>query len=70
MTRMTTIALEHNRQRSSLTAGLATGKSRAMFTQTEDVTIDPSEYRVGSFHVPARRATAVPTLNKLNGTEA
>ena len=68
--RMTTIASGHTSERSPLTAGRATCKSREVLTQTEDALLDPSESRVGTFHVPACRATAVSTLHKLNGTRA
>lgn len=68
MKRMATIGLERDSARSSLTVFDATGKSRVALTQNQDSVPDPSEYRVGSFHVPASRASTVPTLDKLNGT--
>lgn len=55
----------HNLQGSSLTPRHATAKPRVVPATTRDSQPDPSETRVGSFHVPAGRATAVPTL-KLN----
>lgn len=65
---MTTIDSEHHSQRSALTVLRATGKSRGVLTQIETANPDPSEYRVGSFHVPAGRASTVPTLDTPNGT--
>lgn len=52
----------HDPQGSSLTPRHAIGKPRVVPATTRDCAPDPSEIRVGLFHVPARRATAVPTL--------
>lgn len=66
--RMTTIGSERNNRRSSLTVLDATGKSRVSLTEPQTAIPDPSAYRVGSFHAPAGRASAVPTLGLPNGT--
>lgn len=42
-------------------------KSCAVHTKNEEATSGPSVLRVGSFHVTARRATAVPTLELIVG---
>ena len=64
---MGTIAVERHKRRSSLTVYTATAKSRVVLTQIEDGIPDPSEFRVGSFHVPSGRASADPTLGSSNG---
>jgi hypothetical protein len=55
------MAREHGEQRSSLTAVCATARSHTMLLKLTSCMPCPSETRVGSFHVPARRASAVPT---------
>ena len=57
-----TMACRQDSQGSSLTPWHATAKSREVPTRTQIPMSDPSEIRVGSFHVPAGRATTVPTL--------
>lgn len=60
----------HDSQGSSLTPRHATGKLREVPTGTQSATSDPSEIRVGSFHVPAACASAVPTFIDPTGTDA
>lgn len=67
MTQMATIALEHNSQRSPLTVSSATCQSRVALPRTEQAIPDPSEFRVGSSHVPEARAIVVPTFRPSNG---
>lgn len=59
---MSTIVREHTKGRSPLTVQDATAKSRVALAPTEEAIPDPSEFRVGSFHVPTDHATTVPTL--------
>jgi len=58
----------HDLQGSLSTPRQTIGKSCAVQTETEKATSDSSGFRVGSFHVPARGANAVPTLLTQIGT--
>lgn len=58
---MATMTLEHIKQRSTLTVVRATGRSRCAPVKTEEASTDSSEFRVGSFHMPSRSASAGPT---------
>ena len=57
---MATMTSRNTKRRSTLTVLSATGRLRRVFVKTQEPFSDSSEYRVGSFHLPARRASAVP----------
>jgi len=59
----------HDSQGSSLTPRHAIGKPRVVPATIRDCLSDPSEVRVGSFHVSIGRASAVPTLEPTVGTQ-
>lgn len=56
------------KQRSLLTVLNATGRSRPVPVKTEEGSPGPSEFRVGSFHLPTGDARAVPMLPLMIGT--
>lgn len=63
------MSCRHDSQGSPLTPRHAIAKSRVMPATTRDFAPDPSEIRVGSFHVPAGRASAVPALEPEVGAQ-
>lgn len=67
--RMATMNARHDTQRSSLTIAYATARSREVRAKTEERPPDPNDYRVGFFHVPAHRASAVPMPTSSIGTD-
>jgi hypothetical protein len=62
-----TMTSEHTKQRSTLTVLGATWRSRRVPIKTRQPLPDPSGYRVGSFHLPAGDARAVPMLFQVIG---
>ena len=66
---MATMTSEHVKQRSTLTVPSATCRSRRVLSKARQSVPDPSGYRVGSFHLPAGNARAVPTLKRVIGTK-
>jgi len=65
---MATMTSRHTNRRSTLTALSATGRSRRVPVKIREPYPDSSEYRVGSFHLPTPRASAVPMSFSSNGT--